>query len=483
MVEAHETEDPCPDDDRLTSFVQGAVDADVRAHVERHLDGCPACRELLATLAETFAPASTPSEQPSPLSLGSVGRYELIDLLGRGGMGVVYEARDPVLDRRLALKIMRNDRPAGSPEARTETERLLREAKAMARVTHPNVVGVYDAGLDGGRVYVAMELVRGSSLRDHLRERPGLDVDARLKILRGVARGVAAAHDAGVVHRDLKPENVVVGPEGPRVADFGLARPAVSLEGTAPASADRPWFGGVATDGLHGTPAYMSPEQIDGSGRIGPASDQFAFAVMVYEALYGSHPFGLGDGSDGVVTLRDLRQRIDRGPDRPARSRRLPLWLWPIIDRALSPKPEDRWPDMASMADALDGPDEPTRRTLSRLASFLVVMCVVHASFLLLVLVSALSPESGAPDPPPTTFESGALLLAVVWLTLGPVMAAASVAGLVSRARWTFGVLAAYAALCAPTVVGAPFAAFVLYALARRSVRRALGRLPRQKSR
>lgn len=476
MGETRVIEEPCPDDDRLTSFVQGAVDADERARVEHHLDGCPTCRELLATLAETFAPASLPTGPPAPLSLGSVGRYELLDVIGRGGMGVVYEARDPVLGRRLALKVMRNDRPAGSPEARAETERLLREARAMARVTHPNVVGVYDAGVDGGRVYVAMDLVRGSSLRGHLREHRGLDGNGTLRILRGVAAGIAAAHGAGVVHRDLKPENVVVGPEAARVVDFGLARPAVSAGETAPVSADAPWFVGAATDGIHGTPAYMSPEQIDGAGQIGPASDQFAFAVMAYEVIYGSHPFGLGDGDGAVSTLGDLRRRIDRGPDRPGRSRRPPLWLWPIVERALAPRPEDRWPGMASMAAALDGPDEPTRRTLSRLALSLVLMCIVHVLLLLLIVVSALLPDSGPPDPPPSPLEIATLVLASTWLLMGPVMSAAGAAGLVLHRRWSYGLIAAYAALCVPTFVGTPFAAFAIYALARRSVRRALGR-------
>src|SRR5688572_27584005 len=195
----------CPDDDALAMFAQGIAEGEEKIDLEAHVRSCESCEAILETLTETYG---------GPTSRRAAGRYELIALLGQGGMGVVYEARDPVLSRRVAVKLLHRGRDGKEEEAR-----LLREAQAMARVAHPNVVTVYDAGVEDGRVFLAMELVRGRSLRHHLAENPTLSVDERLALMRSAALGLAAAHEANVVHRDFKPENILVGQNGARVTD------------------------------------------------------------------------------------------------------------------------------------------------------------------------------------------------------------------------------------------------------------------------
>ncbi len=220
----------------------------------------------------------------------AVGRYVILDRIGAGGMGVVYAAYDPELDRRVALKLLRTDRFAAPGHLR-----LLREAKALARLTHPNVVAVHDAGTFGDQVFVAMELVEGETLRQWL-EAGARSWREVLDRLLAAGRGLAAAHAAGLVHRDFKPENVLLGRDGRvRVVDFGLAK-ALADAAEEPAAPDS---GGELASPLTewgavlGTPAYMAPEQIRGIA-ADARSDQFSFCVALYEALYGERPFGKG---------------------------------------------------------------------------------------------------------------------------------------------------------------------------------------------
>jgi serine/threonine protein kinase len=215
----------------------------------------------------------------------SFGRFTILDTLGVGGMGVVLSAYDPQLDRKVAIKILRTRGLDGGRYAK-EAERLLGEARAMAQLSHPHVVTVYEAGSIEGRVYVAMEYVSGQTLRAWLVEEPR-SVGAILDVLVRAGRGLAAGHRAGLVHRDVKPDNVLIAhDERVRVIDFGLAVPPGPVSSDDAGSTHR-------LTGPVGTPMYMAPEQHDG-GALDARTDQFAFCVSLYEALYGRAPFPTG---------------------------------------------------------------------------------------------------------------------------------------------------------------------------------------------
>ncbi|MCY1004341.1 serine/threonine-protein kinase [Nannocystis pusilla] len=273
----------------------------------------------------------------------AVGRFQIQRMLGSGGMGVVYAATDPQLGRTVALKLIQ---PTTAGEH--ATERLLREAQAMARLQHPNVVAVHEAGVHGGQVYLAMEYVDGGTLDVWLRARPRGWQEV-LGVLAQAGDGLAAAHAAGLVHRDFKPANVLMSGARARISDFGLARSsavAEELERTASDGAlllDQPL---TRTDVLLGTPAYMAPEQFRG-GAATPASDQFSFAVVVFEALAGHRPFR-GE------TVGALLAAIERGEVHPMK-RGVPARVLAVLRRALAVDPARRWPDMPALLVALRG--------------------------------------------------------------------------------------------------------------------------------
>ncbi|HTR51059.1 MAG TPA: protein kinase [Kofleriaceae bacterium] len=295
-------------------------------------------------LARTATAPGSPEGSVAPaLDLGStLGRYRLERSLGGGAMGVVHAAFDPDLERRVALKVLRVS--DGSEEAR---QRLLREARALARLAHPNVVTVHEVGTAGGRDYVAMELVEGESLADWLRGGPRTREEIVAAFV-AAGRGLAAAHAAGLVHRDFKPHNVLRRGDGRIVVtDFGLAR---YSDAAQPASwkpqADGSMKPAVLTQtgSLLGTPAYMAPEQWSG-GTIGAAADQFAFCVALWEALAGERPFR-GD------TLDALKAEVARGPASLDVSK-LPRRLRSVLRRGLEPDPAERWPSMNALLAAL----------------------------------------------------------------------------------------------------------------------------------
>jgi tetratricopeptide (TPR) repeat protein len=269
--------------------------------------------------------------------------------VGAGGMGVVYEAYDPRLHRKVALKLL-HGWPPGHP-ARSEqlAGRLLREAEAMARLQHPNVVCVHDAGTYQGQVFVAMEFVAGRTLREwlHAGARTWREV---LSVCLQAGHGLAAAHAVGIVHRDVKPENVLVADSGAvQVTDFGLARfDEAMAEEERGAMPDLPGAGDLVatpTAGLAGTPAYMAPEQFLGR----PAderTDQFGFCIMLYEALYGERPFA-------GRSREDVAAAVVQGKLEPTPSVPVPAWLRRVLLRGLNTAPSDRYETMPALLAAL----------------------------------------------------------------------------------------------------------------------------------
>jgi serine/threonine protein kinase/tetratricopeptide (TPR) repeat protein len=258
----------CPAENTWLRYLAGHADDAIHAH----LDGCAECRLVFAEL----------SRSEHALARGAqLGRYVVIDVIGRGGMGIVYKAFDPELDRAIAVKLV----AIGADEPEAARQRLLREAKLLAQLSHPNVVAVHDLGTLGDDVFIAMEYVAGVTLRQWLRE-PRTPAEI-IGVLADAARGLAAAHRLAIVHRDFKPENVMVDETGrARVLDFGLARSAGAA--TDASRAPTKDSGTVTRSGaLAGTPHYMAPEQ----GRAVDATiDQFSFCVVLYEALYGERP-------------------------------------------------------------------------------------------------------------------------------------------------------------------------------------------------
>jgi len=316
-----------------------------------------------------------------------IGRYEICEVLGAGAMGVVYRARDPELDRLVAIKVVR-----GSAASSSSDVRLLREAQAMARLRHPNVVPIFDVGPASGGVFVAMPLIEGGTLRTWLHDR-SRSFDAILDRFVAAGRGLAAAHAAGLVHRDFKPDNVLVGADGEvHVADFGLARLA-GEEAAASATAD-PGGSGPLTSGaltqtgtVLGTPAYMAPEQLRGLP-IDPRADQFSFCVALWEGIYGKRPFpNPRPGSEHPMRAR--LETIAAGPAPPQRRR--PAWIAPLLARGLAAAPERRWPSLQALLDAI-----AAHRAPRRWPWWLAAAAALGAT-----VVIALLARSPGPDPAP----------------------------------------------------------------------------------
>ncbi|MEM9454200.1 MAG: serine/threonine-protein kinase [Myxococcota bacterium] len=296
-----------------------------------------------------------------------LGRFVLLERLGQGGMGVVYSAYDPELDRRVALKLLR---PNTKDEAQREhaRARLKREAQALARLSHPNVVPVHDVGLIDERVFIVMEMVAGQTLEAWVetKTRSWREI---LAAYRQAGSGLAAAHRLGVIHRDFKPSNVLVGEDDRvRVVDFGLARGITEVESTLEPAAgkdDRLQSGRspaledpiTQTGAVMGTPAYMAPEQVD-AAQVDAAADQFSFCASLYEALYRQRPF-----SGETMAARQLE--IEEGRIRePPRGSGVPRWIHAALCRGLKARPKDRHPSMAALLTLLGRDPARTRRRL-----------------------------------------------------------------------------------------------------------------------
>ncbi|MCA9706662.1 MAG: serine/threonine protein kinase, partial [Myxococcales bacterium] len=318
--------------------------------------------------------ARAPRRRSSGLERGSmIGRYVVLERIGRGGMGIVHAAYDPTLDRKVAVKVLLAR--ASTQAAEAGSQRLLREAQAMAQLRHPNVVGVHDVGVHEGHVFVAMEFVEGGTLRAWLDAQPRAQPEI-LDVFVQAGRGLAAAHAKGLVHRDFKPENVMVG-EGPRaqVMDFGLVRALDS--GDDLASADVDDLIPTASSSLRsqlthagqllGTPSYMAPEQF-AQDEVDARTDQFSFCVALWEALFDAHPFG-GDSPMelAIQVTSGLFAPLPSSAVASARLRR-------VLERGMSVERHDRWPSMdALLAALMDDPSRRRRRWLLAGAGIAVV--------------------------------------------------------------------------------------------------------------
>ena len=323
----------CPPDKIFTRLLEGTLsDAELNG-LQAHGDGCPACGRTLSELARTMTPGQGDW-------LGE--RFQLLEPLGIGGMGVVYTAFDTKLQRKVAVKRLRELATAGSADKRRA--RFLREAQLLASLSHPNVLTVHDVGGVDPELYVVMELVDGWPMSRWISEAaPRPDWRRILDLYLQVGRGLSAAHQLGVVHRDVKPENILVARSGRvLIGDFGLAGLAEAAGVTADPSV--PAIELTQTGTVLGTPAYMAPEQHDGK----PAdalSDQFSFCVSLYESMHGRRPFPGQTAAEIVAAVRS--GELPPGGDG------IPREIDRVIARGLAAVPAQRHPSMDALLGAL----------------------------------------------------------------------------------------------------------------------------------
>lgn len=369
-------DEACPAEEDIAAFVRGCIEASRRSVIEAHVAGCATCRRLLSALARAAgsqSPVDDDSVSPTlPLGAGArdtelqpgarFGRYLVLDWLGAGGMGVVYSAYDSGLNRKVALKVLRND-GIDQPAIR---DLLLAEAQAMAQLAHPHVVTVFDVGSVDDRVFLAMELIEGQTLAGWLRagRREPAEI---LAMFVAAGHGLAAAHAAGLIHRDFKPDNVLVGNDGRVcVTDFGLARPAPARTGPAAPDTSDPAAGRAPHTGLAGTLAYMAPEQYLRRS-VDARADQFSFAVGLYEALYGKRPFASppvsGDPPAVTPPLRGV-----------------PVALRRALLRALRRDPDERYPSITELLAALAPPPRRARNLAIAAISSLIGAAIALAA-------------------------------------------------------------------------------------------------------
>jgi len=398
------------------SFLQQACEGDeqLRREVEDLLSAHENAGSFLERPSSKGSPAPTwpktegaASTQPqadalsatnsSDLDLGPLvhgttwGRYVLLELVAGGGMGLVYAAYDPELNRKVALKVLRPN-TCGKINRSEARMRLLREAQAMARLSHPNVIAVHDVGSFEDQIFIAMEYVSGRTVSQWLEEkqRPYRDV---LDVFIHAGRGLAAAHAAGMVHRDFKPDNVLVSNDGRvKVLDFGLARAAESvqqeseppsLQTQTSTEAQLSTPGMLAqqltrTGAFLGTPNYMAPEQLL-RGSTDARSDQFSFCIALYEGLYGQRPFQ-GDNVEALAA-EAVAGRVKEPPN----SSGIPNWVRRILLRGLSPNPTDRYPSMDALLQSFVDAGEP--RIQRRQARALWISATAGAVLLLAIFV------------------------------------------------------------------------------------------------
>jgi serine/threonine-protein kinase len=323
----------------------GSIDSDAGEASTLDVSGTITPDPFLAAVGRIPGRGSSPSGDAALAAGESIGHFTILREIGRGGMGVVYAAEDQTLGRTVALKVL----PA-SDEAEPR-RRFLREARAAASLSHAGIATLYEIGEESGRVYIAMELVRGRTLRARM-DAGDLPVSEALAVARDIARALARAHERGVVHRDLKPENVMIADDGQvKLLDFGLAKPIVSTDVGASSATTA-----TETGRILGTPSYMSPEQAKGRS-VDARSDVFSFGVMLYEMLTGKRPFT-------GATVVELFIALDRDePKPPSRvNPRVSAAVERVVLRCLRKDPAARYRDAGALLADLD----PAARRVGR---------------------------------------------------------------------------------------------------------------------
>ncbi len=381
----------CPPADQLSSLLQGRLTPAEVEVLATHLETCPHCsRAAQSQPGDTLEPrlrgAAEPENGPTlshliarvkalssdvprhmtpvlrpprqPGEIGRLGGYRILQLLGQGGMGMVYLAEDLRLKRRVALKVMLPQYAAVT----SYRDRFLREGEIAAAIECDHIVTIYQVDEDQGTLFLAMQLLKGESLLDHLKHENRLPVDEAVRIGREIALGLAAAHERGLIHRDIKPANIWLEAGGGRVKilDFGLARPVVN-------SANLTLSGMII-----GTPAYMAPEQTD--GQANPRSDLFSLGCVLYEMTTGKQAF------PGTTTLDVLANLIDCSPTPPRLlNPAIHAPLSECIMKLLAKDPARRPPSAAAVAHGLASLPlaAPTPRARRRLAWVVVALALL----------------------------------------------------------------------------------------------------------
>lgn len=385
-----------------------------------------------------------------------LGRYVVLEELGRGGMSVVYIAYDPELDRRVALKVVRGDKLTEAHRAR-----LHREAQALARLSHPSVVTVFDVGDLAEDTFVAMELVDGMTLRDWCQQRRTWREVVHVLVLAG--RGLVAAHAVGIVHRDIKPDNIVVSATGEvKLVDFGLARDLGDRTGELGDTSGDPDPGESGSDldrastscttmrplgqiTMHGrvigTPAYMPPEQRGRSIDADERSDQFSFCATLYEALYGQRPF---KSSKKLVLDPEEQLTVAERPNAPIRTLAapppkptdVPAWLQRVVSRGLAVDRNARYPSIEALLVELERDPQRMRRNIAIGAAAVAVVATIAT----LVTYRMMPAASHAAGPSCSTGEDR---IAVIW---NPEKRAALARAAAARSvPWASGAVTAFA--------------------------------------
>lgn len=267
--------------------------------------------------------------------LKQLGRYEIVRVLGSGAMGVVYEANDDKLHRRVAIKTIIKSAMADDAQAADYSERFMREAQAVARLNHPNIVTVYDFGEEGDIAYFVMEFIQGHELKEHLDSGVQFALQKSLGLMIDLLDALDYAHSHGIVHRDIKPANIMLDQSGRlKLTDFGVVKMIDKQEGTQAGT-------------MVGTPGYMSPEQILGTA-VSPRADIFAAGVVLYQLLTWKKPFT----GEGVFTIQQKIVNEDHVPPSTLNAS-LPPFLDQVVNKALAKKPEDRYASASEFADDL----------------------------------------------------------------------------------------------------------------------------------
>lgn len=420
--------DSCPSNATLEAFARGGLDDRARASVATHIRDCPKCQAAFLPIAlhtsalqrtafdsprararstsrdvplpptgevltdpgthDGFEDTHVSDEKLNPLAAPSLQRgeslerYVILERLGAGGMGEVYTAWDPALDRKVAVKILRpeflQDDPALTEQLKT---RMLREAQALARLSHPNVVTIHDVGVSGQHVFLAMEFAEGQTLKAWLAAKPR-SWRQILEVFLAAGEGLAAAHAVGITHRDFKPDNVVVGADGRvRVMDFGLAHahaekedkptPVPVGDGDSPSAIKRR----ITQPGMMlGTPAYMSPEALYGRA-TDSRSDQFSFCVALFEALFGLRPF-LGE-TPGAIAAELEAGRLQA----PPRDTPVPRRVHHLLLRGLEKSPDKRFQTLQALLIQLGRRKSTTRRRAIAALTVLAASLIGTAAF------------------------------------------------------------------------------------------------------